>query len=233
MREILKQAIAHRRIPLIMAHAGGAAHGRPNSVEAVQSSTRYNPDIFEIDVRKSRDGILFCHHGSLPFGLVFSQALFLLNFGFILKLLGPLNTLNEILNAIPASAITYLDIKSRHITGEDLLEIIGGHMARQIWIAAYGLNHLKKLRDKLGDNFVYVFNRPVVFWGNFLKKSAGLADIIQLFVWQWTDNIAQKARAANMEIHLADWFVPRPKRRAIGKRYDDVWLSYDDLRLTR
>ena len=49
------------RKPLIMAH-------RINTREAYKKSA--SADIIEIDVRKSRDSVLFCFHGGIPFGLI-------------------------------------------------------------------------------------------------------------------------------------------------------------------
>ncbi|MFA6136060.1 MAG: hypothetical protein WC705_01760 [Candidatus Paceibacterota bacterium] len=233
MRSILIKSINGRKMPLVMAHMGGLSHGRPNSIQAIRNSTKYNPDIFEIDVRKSRDNILFCHHGSLPFGIIFSQILFLFRFNFIVKLLGQINTLDEILEAIPQNIIVYLDIKSGYITSDDLLKVINKYPAHQIWMAAYNLNYLKRLRAKLGENYVYVFNRPIVFLNHFLNNSKGIADIVQLFIWQWKERVVQKVNSNGIEVHLAHWFVPLSRKYIIGKKYNNIWLTYDDLRLTQ
>ena len=60
MRNLLKNHLKYRKRPLVMAHAGGLSHGRENSKEAVKSSLKFNPDIIEIDARKSKDNVLFC-----------------------------------------------------------------------------------------------------------------------------------------------------------------------------
>lgn len=218
-------------MPLTMAHMGGLAHGPENSCEAIRNSIRYQPDIFEIDVRKSKNGMLFCHHGSIPFGLAFSQASRLLPFSTISKLIGPVNTLDEIMASIPSDAITYLDIKSKHINAQDILRAVNRYPAHVVWIATYSLRHLRSLRLELGDNYVYVYNRPLLFLDSFLAKAEGMVDIVQLFFWQWNDACIEKVKRRNMLAHLARWLVPKSKKYTLGRKYNNPWLTYDDLRL--
>jgi len=49
--------------PLVMAHAGGRAHGRENTASTVQEALRHSPGIIELDLRRSNDGQLYCYHG--------------------------------------------------------------------------------------------------------------------------------------------------------------------------
>lgn len=48
---------------LVMAHGHSSAQGRENSLDFVKNSLIYKPDIIELDLRKSADGVLFCFHG--------------------------------------------------------------------------------------------------------------------------------------------------------------------------
>src|SRR6185369_15126605 len=97
--------------PIRSAHAGGRALGRENSLQAVRRSAACTDiDAIEVDVRKSRDGVLYCHHGSVPFGATLVQIFRYLTFLQIQKLTGPLDTLATISEAIPERLGFYLDI---------------------------------------------------------------------------------------------------------------------------
>jgi glycerophosphoryl diester phosphodiesterase len=102
MRPIVEEQLKGRVLPLIMAHKGGTAYGRENSLQAIRRSIEIMPDIIvEVDVRKSRDGVLYCHHGSEPFGIIAASFFSLLSFAQIQKLVGQRDTLQCIIDSPP------------------------------------------------------------------------------------------------------------------------------------
>jgi glycerophosphoryl diester phosphodiesterase len=113
-----------QKTPLVMAHRGGYVYGRENALETVKKALEAKPDIIELDVRKSRDGILYCHHGSGPWGVIAAAFFGLLSFVHIQRLVGARNTLESILKSIPSDTRIYLDIKDFWITKEDLSPLI-------------------------------------------------------------------------------------------------------------
>ena len=46
--------------PLVLFHARNK-YTKPNSKEAVLRALKFNPDIIELDIRKSRDDVLYCY----------------------------------------------------------------------------------------------------------------------------------------------------------------------------
>src|SRR3989344_5455848 len=124
MRQLLKSHLKGRKTPLIMAHAGGLSHGRENSVDAVLNSSKYVPDIVEIDVRKTKDNALLCYHGSIPFGLALAQFFCFLTESTIRRLIGQVNTLSDIIESVSVNSILYLDIKDSKINSEDISSVL-------------------------------------------------------------------------------------------------------------
>ncbi len=232
MRDILLN-IQNKKRPLIMVHMAATAHGPENSKQAILDTIQYNPDIIEIDVRKSKDGVLFCHHGSVPFGVLRAQFLRFLNFSFTIKSLGTINTTVELIEVIPENIIVYLDIKDKNINAAEILEIINRFSAHKIWLAAYSLKQLKEFRSNLGERCIYVYNRPVIFLNIFIKKAKGVIDIAQLFIWQWNDRCVKIAQANDIAVHLERWFMPATKKLELGIKHGNIWLMYDDLRLVQ
>jgi glycerophosphoryl diester phosphodiesterase len=94
-----------------MAHRGGYVYGRENALETVLKALEAGADIIELDVRKSRDGVLYCHHGSMPWGMIAATFFGFLSFARIQKLVGRRYVLTHILEAIPSGTQAYLDIK--------------------------------------------------------------------------------------------------------------------------
>lgn len=51
------------RVPLVSAHRGGPMPGYPeNAIETFDRATQYGPSFIELDIRKSRDGVLLLMH---------------------------------------------------------------------------------------------------------------------------------------------------------------------------
>jgi hypothetical protein len=230
MRDIFQQQLNGRRLPLVMAHGGGLGHGRENSVEAIREALKYNPDIVEIDIRKSRDGILYLHHGSIPFGVFAAQFFGFLKFDWIQRFVGKLDNLQAGIEAVPSSVDVYLDLKSTNITSADLKSLISGK--RNIWVTAYSVPQLSELRSGLGEDFVYVLNRPLV-WVRVreILKLVGLVDMVQIGRWQWSHVVISDIESKGIACHLAHWFldVDQQREKQTASAWQGVYLHYDDL----
>jgi glycerophosphoryl diester phosphodiesterase len=219
-----------------MAHGGGLGHGRENSLEAIREALKYNPDIIEVDVRRSRDGILYCHHGSIPFGVFAAQFFGFLSFRRIQQLIGKIDLLQPVIEAVPPSVDIYLDLKSTDITSADLRPLVSGKL--NIWVTTYSVSQLRELRSGLGENFVYVLNRPLV-WVRIREifKLVGLVDMIQIGRWQWSTVVISDIEANGIACHLAHWFLTTDEQRdkmAAASPFKGVFLHYDDLsKMTR
>ena len=219
-------------MPLIMAHKGGTAYGRENAAETVRRALahKHKPDIIEVDVRKSRDGVLYCHHGSIPFGVFFATFFGLFSFRTITRLVGPRDTLADVLAAIPEGTLVYLDLKDPWITAADLAPLLINRTG--VWIAPFwNPRWLMRLRAELGEAHAYAFNRPVFFPRRVAKKLEGQADLIQFFRWGWSRRIIDAIEGNDIACHMIEWFISRERYLASLplSRYQGLFFSVYDL----
>jgi glycerophosphoryl diester phosphodiesterase len=231
MRPIVEEQLRGRMLPLVMAHQCGSAHGQENALETVKKALEFKPDIIEIDVRKSRDGVLYCHHGSEPFGVMAAAFFGLLTFVQIQKLVGPRDTLEKMLGGVPADMLVFLDIKDPWIGVRDLRQLIDGRQG--VWIAPFGsLAWLKRLRAGLGEEHVYVFgNRPLLFPRRALERFAPYADMVQFYRWSWNAKTISEIEERGIACHMVEWFISRKEYIASMplSRYRGLFFSIYDL----
>jgi glycerophosphoryl diester phosphodiesterase len=210
------------RYPVRSAHAGGRALGRENSLETVQKSLTYkNIDEIEVDVRKSRDGVLYCHHGSIPFGVILSMVLRHFTFSRIQGLIGPVDKLETIAGVIPPKTGFYLDIKESGVTSEDLRRALENCASGRIWIACYNIRQLVSLMA-LGNRHIYVYN-GLFFRASKFRDRQGPDLVVNLALDFFSGYLPKNAEARIAERfanYLPRWrvfdlekkkFVPFPK----------------------
>ena len=234
MRPVVLEHLRGRQLPLVMAHAGGSAHGRENAVTTIRKALVFKPDIVEVDVRKSRDGVLYCHHGSEPWGTIAATFFGLLTFTQIQRLVGQRDTLQAVLAAVPRDTLVYLDLKDRWINADDLRPLIEGRSG--IWVAPFGsVSWLKRLRTGLGESHAYSFNRPAVFPRHVAKRLTGQADMIQFCVWSWNTKTISEIEGSGTACHMVQWFVSRNKYLASMplSRSRGLFYSVYNLRMLR
>jgi hypothetical protein len=105
---------------------------RENSKDVCKVSTQKDyVAIIELDVRKSKDGILYCYHGGL------------IDYYFYLKIPRKfadikkkyqVDTLEEVLKVITEDKIICLDLKNSSITKEDILNALKGKKFKEVVI---------------------------------------------------------------------------------------------------
>lgn len=227
----VQQKLADKQLPLVLAHRGGAAHGRENSIDAIKSVLPYKPDLIEIDVRKSKDGVLYCHHGSIPIGVSLAKLHRFLPFRQIQLFTGQRDTLEDVLKAIPEGDTVYLDLKDGRITADDLSPLLSARS--NVWVSAWTIRHLRALRKGLGDEFVYILNRPLFRVDKGLEALAGVADSVHAFAWQWNDATRDKMQKAGIVCAHVHWFIPRGYKNGPRKTRSDILFHiYDDVSKT-
>jgi len=214
-----------------MAHKGGSAHGPENALETIQKALTFAPDVIEVDVRKSRDGILYCHHGSEPWGTVAATFFGLLTFRRIQKLVGHRDTLEAVMNAIPKDVLVYLDLKDFWIHADDLRPLIEGR--KGVWIAPFSsVKRLRQLRAGLGENYAYAFNRLAIFPRHVARRLAGQADMIVCGIWSWNMETLSAIEKDGTACFLEEWFVSRDRYLSLLplSRWRGLFFSVYDLR---
>lgn len=213
---------------LIMAHAGGKGHGRENSVEAVQKVSQFQPDIIELDIHKSKDSVLFCYHGSIPFGFLLSFFVRYLKFSTLQNWL-QVDKLSTIVKAISYEPILFLDIWQNDITANDLKNITYIYPVKKIWIASRLFSQIKDIRTTRGDSFQYVLNRGIFFTPSLeiLQKSG--VNTIKLFWWQYHKDILQKLKENNISFGLSSFGLTQKQYIQKAKQYKSLWICYDRI----
>ena len=215
--------------PYLMAHAGGKKHGKENSVKSVKNCGRYKPDILELDLRKSRDGVLFCYHGFPDFP-VFFLAYFLrfLKFKTIKKFL-KVDTLKEILDVVNWKTIVFLDIKQTNISGEEIDGICGNYDL-EFWLAFYKFNYFKFLKDDLEDSYKYIYNFGFVnFRRGFKKVKRYGVDAMKIFTWQCSEKNMKLLKDSNSAYTVQPLFTSRKRLKKLIREHGSLWIALDDM----
>ncbi len=216
MRPFIEKQLHGRMLPLTMAHKGGTAYGTENAAETIRRALTHKPDIIEVDVHKSRDKILYCYHGSIPFGVIEASFAGIFTFARIQKLVGHRNTLAEIIDVIPDDVLLYLDIKDSAVSARDLKPLIEGR--KNIWLAPFGtIGQLKRLRRGLGPDYGYALNRWVLFPRHAARRLRGHADLMQFFFWSWNWKTVSRIEEDGIMCHLSEWFIREEKWIALAR----------------
>ncbi len=208
--------------PIIVAHAGGIGKGIENNCESILRILPFHPDAIEIDVRRSKDGILFCRHGSIPFEIAFWQLSPYLRFACIKKWFPEINTLEEVVKVLPEDIILLLDIKDVRITGNDILP----YKKSLSCIIGYKISHIKELRKVLGDDVAYVL-APKLLINRNISKTQGIADVITTLFWQHSSKLIANAGKNNLHIQPVQFFLSRKYYAKIVRRMGGFCIVYD------
>ncbi len=207
---------------MIMIHAAGKGHGRENSVEALLQTLPYNPDLIEVDVRKSRDGILFCYHGfpSFPF---FFLAYFLRWFSFsIIQKIIRVNTLEEILACVQTSATFFLDMKIS-LNPKLLNDVCQKFPRHSFLIASRSLTWLENCKKSLPENhsnYKYILNRAFFFF----KRGVHRAHGIGLYACKL---LPTQCTAQNISLMKKQGIQHMIENKKLAKQFGSLWVCVD------
>ncbi|MBI3032755.1 hypothetical protein HYY69_04730 [Candidatus Woesearchaeota archaeon] len=200
---------------------------RENSKEVCRiSTTKKHIHIIELDLRKSKDGVLYCYHGGL-FHYCFTS-MFLKDFSYIKKSYN-VDALKDILNVITSDKIIFLDIKDKNITRDDILNVFKGEKFREVILGNKSVLFLKKFNN-MPKQFVKILN------GNIFCKFYNLAKLKNLnykyfevvFPFQINDEIIKKVHDHGLEFRCAGlFFVNRQHYINTIKKYEIKHVSSD------
>lgn len=211
--------------PLIMAHRGGNCFATENSLEAIQQSLKHNPDIIEIDVRKSTDGVIFCYHGNIR-EFLFPDIYFKKPYSKIQKKYPTVVRLSEIASHVADKCILFVDIKDLSITGHELMDELKS--LSKVYIASQNLNYLEKL-PPIPLDWKKVCNGGILFLNNqnLSQLVNSNLNIIELFWWNFSNHQINLLRNNNIEAALAHWFLPQRiyLKHCFSKKSAWVWTN--------
>src|SRR3989338_9413988 len=181
---------------------------RENSKDVCKvATTKDYIGIIELDVRKSKDGVLYCYHGTLMqywFGLKDSA-----KFVDIKKKYG-VDSLEEILQVITDDKTIFLDIKSKAITKEDILNALEGKKFKEIILGSTGLfsvSFLERFRN-MPAQFVKAMNGNI--FCNFCNlkklKDENYKYFEVVFPFQISKKLIENVKGSGLEFRCAGLF---------------------------
>lgn len=195
--EINKQSM-NLQDKIVLAHKGyfdseSRKYYRENSKEVCQiTTTKDYISMIELDIRKSKDGILYCYHGSF-FEYYFSFR-FPKNFSY-LKNKYKVDTFKEILEVITEDKIIVLDIKDKSISKGEIFDVIQDKKFKDIVLGSSSVSFL----EQFGDMTKFM-------WGNIFSTFYSLDKLKQknykyfdvVFPWQINKKIIKKVESHGM-----------------------------------
>lgn len=227
MKTSLREELQNRSQPLQGLALGPMSknHNEDHTLAQIQKNIASGFEIVEIDLRKSKDGVLFGYHGTIPWGHIHAQ-LFLhhKSFSEIKEKIQTVVTLADLLKVIPANVIISLDIKQKTITGEDVQEVIATYSDREFIIRTLTLYKAKKMRKIVGEKQLYASGIPLLFPSLTFRRAVGVVDILPLFFWQCSRRLLQKLERAGMMYCIERWFTTLEYRSYLSSVCHPVWI---------
>ncbi len=195
---------------IILAHRGyfnsdSRKHYKESSKEVCQISSKKDYiSIVELDIRKSKDGILWCYHGNVIeycIGLKFSR-----NFNFI-KEKYKVNTLLELLEVIDSNKIILLDLKNTSITKQDILNVFKNKKFKEVIFGNKSTSFLERFNE-MPKEFVKLMNGNIFspFYNPEKLKNKGYKYFEVLFPFQINKRLIEKIEKNGMTFTCPSMF---------------------------
>jgi len=183
---------------------------KESSVELYSISTQKEYiGILDADVRKSKDGVLYCYHGT--FWEHFFTLKFPKNFSVIKEKYG-VNTLAEVLEVITEDKSICIEIKDQSITREDLINAFQGKKFKQVLIAHMSASFLRRFSDMPAEFVKFLITNPFCNFYDMQKlKKDGFKYIEVMFLFQATKSLIKKVEDNGMIFSLPGLFFIKPK----------------------
>lgn len=180
---------------------------RENSKEVCSiSTTKDYIKIIELDVRKSKDGILYCYHGNFfqyYFSLKISRS-----FSDLQKKYG-VDSLDEILKVISEDKIILLDIKDKSITQADIINALAGKKFKEVILGntSFSTSFLDRFNN-LPTGFVKIMNGNIFcnFYNLKKLKDKGYKHFEVVFPFQARKKIIDNAFNNGLEFSFPSLF---------------------------
>lgn len=232
--DILKK-INHYRNPLIAFYGNSKVYGKGNSLLSFSKAMDYSPDMIEMDIRQSREGIFYCYHGMEPF----CRFLKFFKFSTIYKITKA-DRLESILEMISkkGNPIIHLDIKESNICPLALDRICQKFKFKYLF-NFYSYKRVRKFKKELKNReYLYkcfcFFNIYPFEFGFKRAKESGV-NIYTLYPWQFNEERINRIKEANMFYATkTSFFGGLIKLRIntlsrVWKKYGSLWIFFHDF----
>ena len=217
---------------IVLAHSGHACSKskkiyKENSIEACrESSEKDYIDIIELDLRKSKDGILYCYHGTaIQYNLTLKLSRNFPNIEVNYKV----DRLDDILDIIPKHKVVFLDIKDTSITKEEILKSFKKRDFKEIMIGNKSVSYLSKFNG-LPKEFVKIINGNIFcnFYNLSKLKNNGYRYFEVVFPFQVYTKIIKKVEKNGLEFRISGlFFLSKESYWKKIDRYNIKYISSD------
>lgn len=205
---------------------------RENSTDLCEAASKKEYiQAIELDVRKSKDGILYCYHGT------FMQFFFLLKVrrSFTdIKRRYHVDALSEVLRVISEDKMISLDLQDTFITKADILTAIGDQQFKEVILASPSVSFLERFYD-MPRNFVKFMIRnpfaPLYDLKKLKEKNYKYYEVV--FPFQVTKSVAERAARHGLGFSCQALFFL--SKRSYWKKieaYNIQWISSDFIEST-
>jgi len=192
---------------IVLAHKGFASSKskdtyKENSIGACKESSDTDYiSIIELDVRKSKDNILYCYHGTL---LQYCTTLKLSKNLAAIQNQYAVSTLSDILEIISSNKILLLDIKDTSITKEDIAKVFKDKTFKEVILGNKSVRYLNRFTD-MPDSFVKILNGNL--FSNFYNldelKKKGFKYFAPIFSFQLTTGAFSKVEKSVLMFRIS------------------------------
>ena len=200
---------------------------RENSRDVCKiSSQKDYITIIELDVRKSKDGVLYCYHGT--FIQYFLLLKFPRKFSALKKKYG-VQTLANVLEVMNEGKILCLDLQDKTITKTEILKALAGKKFKQVILASPSVSYLENFNN-MPNIFTKLINRNIFsgFYNLKKLKQKNYTYYEVLFPFQVNKKIIQDARNNGLVFSCAPlFFLSKESYWKKINRYNITYISTD------
>ncbi len=216
---------------IVLAHSGWfdsaskkLYKGNSKEVCAI-STTKDYITIIELDLRKSKDGILYCYHGTPV------QYFFTLKFSWTFQKVQKkyrVNSLEEILDIVTEDKIIFLDIKDATITKEDLQSVFGNKNFKEVILGNKSVAFLDEFKD-MPPCFTKILNGNIFcnFYDLIKLRSHGFKYFEVVFPFQLRQKVIDKVAKAGLEFRCSGLFFTKERYWRQIQKYNIKHISSD------
>ncbi len=200
-----------------------------NSLDSIKESLNLWYDIIELDVRKSKDWVLYCYHWNV-LEILFPDVFLKYKSFETLKRTKNIITLETALDLIQDKAIIFLDIKEKQIISDDIYEIVKWRKFKWLYLSwifsVKKLLEFKKITEKISNSsLVYVNMNPLKL--NYKNLSKRWISKVQCFYRNLNEKIYRNLLRYKIEVAITPLFLTKRKYQEMIKKYNLLYKHTD------
>jgi glycerophosphoryl diester phosphodiesterase len=158
----------------IIAHRGARGLAPENTIAAIKEGLKHHPDMIEIDVRVTKDGVCILNHDpKLQDGTTVASA----TFKQLLARKTDLTTLDKAIQTVNRKVPMYIEVKPR-VPTKQIIKLLRSYLDKgwqpeDLWLASFSQKTLRELRQGLPELPVIVNAYFSGVWATWRAKRLG------------------------------------------------------------